>query len=263
LGYAFGSGYQCAGAAMFAMAQGSPFFDAGPAALAAFCATESGGVQPRAIETTLTPEGDGFRLRGKKTFVTFGPAAELLWVVASRGSDEQGRRQLCIVAVQPGKGVTVEALPPLSFVSEIPHGTLDLDVAVSSEQVLPGDGYTRYLKPFRTVEDCHVHLAMLAWFIAVGRRANWPREQLAQLCCMVVTLRALACADASSSAVHVALGGALSQTSKLVESLDWDVVDAVTRQRFERDRPLLGVAGKARDQRLEAAWRKLAVNHQT
>ena len=43
LGYAFGSGYQCAGVAMF------PAMDGG--SLGAFCATGSGGVHPRAIET--------------------------------------------------------------------------------------------------------------------------------------------------------------------------------------------------------------------
>jgi acyl-CoA dehydrogenase len=250
LGYAFGSGYQCAGVAMFPAARGNR--------LTAFCATESGGVHPRAIETALTPEGDGFRLRGHKSFVTFGPAAELLLVVAHRGADDEGRKRLCVVALEPGEGVSVEPLAELPFVPEIPHAALTLDVIVSPESVLPGDGYARYLKPFRTVEDCYVHAALLGWLIAVGRRARWSQEQLALLCSMVVTIRALACADPSSPAVHMALGGALLEASRLVAGLDWEKVDAVTRQRFERDRSLLGVAGKARALRLEAAWRRVA-----
>jgi len=250
LGYAFGSGYQCAGAAMFAVAQGDR--------LTAFCATESGGVHPRAIETALTPEGDGFRLRGHKSFVTFGPAAELLLVVAQRGTDDEGRKRLCVVALEPGEGVSVERLAELPFVPEIPHASLTLDVQVPPESVMPGDGYARYLKPFRTVEDCYVHAALLGWLIAVGRRAGTSQEQLAGLCSMAVTVRALALSDPSSAAVHVALDGALSGMSRFIAGFDWGKVDAVTRRRFERDRALLGVAGKARELRLQAAWRKLA-----
>ena len=47
LGYAFASGYQAAGAALFGD-QGEP---------GALCATEAGGVHPRAIETRLELEG--------------------------------------------------------------------------------------------------------------------------------------------------------------------------------------------------------------
>jgi hypothetical protein len=75
---------------------------------------------------------------------------------------------------------------------------------------------------------------------------------------LAVTVRALALSDPGSAAVHVALGGALSQARRVIAALDWTAVDAETRTRFERDRPLLGVAGKAREKRFEAAWRRLA-----
>ena len=40
-----------------------------------------------------------------------------------------------------------------AFVPEISHAEVELDrVKVSDADVLPGDGYDDYLKPFRTIE---------------------------------------------------------------------------------------------------------------
>ena len=44
------------------------------------------------------------------------------------------------------------------------------DVAITAHEILPGDGYDRYLKPFRTVEDIHVHAALLGHAIGAARR---------------------------------------------------------------------------------------------
>ena len=40
--------------------------------------------------------------------------------------------------------------------------------------LLPGDGYDVYVKPFRTIEDIHVHAATIAYLVAEGRRRGWP-----------------------------------------------------------------------------------------
>lgn len=54
-------------------------------------------------------------------------------------------------------------------------------------EVLPGDGYDDYIKPFRTLEDVHVHLALGAFLLGdsaphwervePGERARWQRDQ--------------------------------------------------------------------------------------
>jgi acyl-CoA dehydrogenase len=241
--YAFGSGYIAAGHAMFPQYVGRK---------GALCATEEGGAHPRAIQTTLK---DG-RLNGSKRFVTFGTCAEVLFVVCSEG-ERDGRNQLRVVAISPREGVNIEPITMVPFVPEIPHGVVRFDnVAVADDEMLEGDGYVRYLKPFRTVEDCHVHAALLSWLIRIAR-AVWEREVVEQLLVLVTAIRALALDDPSSLAVHVALGGALEQSTALIETLDWSRVDELTRTRWERDRPLLRVAGNARGKRLEAAWRRL------
>lgn len=82
------------------------------------------------------------------------------------------RITLCSVASDTS-GVTVEALPPLPIATDIPHARLLLDGAVA--QPLPGDGWDDYAKPFRTLEDVHVLLALSAWLYGVGLECRWPQ----------------------------------------------------------------------------------------
>ncbi|QSQ18233.1 acyl-CoA dehydrogenase family protein [Myxococcus landrumensis] len=254
LGYAFASGYHAAHRFLFPMLPADS-----PTAL---CATEPAGAHPSAIQTRLTSSVSGWTLTGEKTFVTLGTSAELLLVVASEGQDAQGRNRLRMVCLDSKRrGVRVTALPELPFVPEVPHAELRLDdVAVSPDEVLPGDGYTRYLKPFRTVEDCHVQLALLGWLLQVARRCGWPDPVREELLALAVMMRGLAQADPSSAATHVALGGALARVKHTVTQCEplWAQVDAPTRERWERDRRLLDVAGKVRAKRLESARLKLS-----
>lgn len=255
LGFAFASGYHGALRSLFPQVPWDH--------RAALCATEAGGAHPSAIQTRLTPgaEGSPARLNGTKAFVTLGTAADLLLVVASEGQDAQGRNRLRLVRLDARReGVRLSVLPPTPFVPEVPHAELLLEnVAVSPDEVLPGDGYARYLKPFRTVEDCHVHLAFLGWLLQVARRSGWPERVQDEALAVAVALRGLALTDPASPAVHVALGGALDLGQRLLDGLGewWPKVDAPTRERWERDKGLLGVAGKARAKRREVARQRL------
>lgn len=231
--------------------------------LASLAATEEGGAHPRAITTELTRDGDGFVLSGKKRWVTLGPDGGVLLVVARRAESRGSERpELVVVRVAARTpGVTVTPLAHMPFVPEIPHAELTLErVRVPSVDVLPGDGYERYLKPFRTIEDLHVHAALLAWLSAIGARAAWPAPVRERLLALLVTARALSLDDQSSPITHVALGGLLTTTSALVTELDplWASAPEETRVLFARDRALLSVAGKARTARLLRAWSRLA-----
>src|SRR5690606_7432797 len=119
-----------------------------------------------------------------------------------------GKNRLCAVRVPttaPGVRITASTAP---FVPEIPHAEVTLDrVTISAEQLLPGDGYDDYLKPFRTIEDVHVHAALLGYLIGVARRIGAPRELVERLLANALAVRAVARADARSPATHVALAG--------------------------------------------------------
>lgn len=253
--------------------------------LASFAATEEGGAHPRNIATTLTPApGGGFLLEGRKSWVTLGPDGGELLVVArlvspqrgvlapedpsgsghhprteGAGADAISDRPILRVARVPASaaGVTLTPHAHAAFVPEVPHASLRLEgVRLAGDAVLAGDGYDAYLKPFRTIEDVHVHAAVWAWLTATGMRHGWPRELALRAVALIVLARALASASPSDPATHVALAGLVEESRALVSALEpsWAQVPEALRARWERDRVILGVAGKARAQRLEKAW---------
>ncbi len=231
--------------------------------LAALCVTEKSGNRPRDIETRLETDGTGaMRLYGAKQFVTGGTAADLLLVAAGSGTDESGRRRIRLVQLAPDSpGVVIEALPELPFVPEIPHARLHFDATpVAPGQVLPGDGYADYVRPFRTIEDVHVTAAVGAWLLRVARAHDWPSPAIAELHALLLTLRAIAAEDASAPATHVALAGALDLFHGWLSrhARQWERTPADLRDAWQRDGQLLQVAASARGARIEAAWTQLA-----
>jgi alkylation response protein AidB-like acyl-CoA dehydrogenase len=249
VGFAFAGGYR---EALRSLVPAVP-----PGAFAALCATEEGGGHPRAIRTTLAPEGDRMRLRGAKRWATAAGGASRLLVVASEGADAQGRNRLAVVDLPADHpGVQLREMPPAPFAPEVPHFEVHLDALVDADARLPGDGYERYLKPFRTVEDVHVTAAILGHLLAEAGRHRFPRELRADLLAPLAALRGMT-ASPSSPATHLALDALFRGLDGLLARLDdpWSRADADGFARWQRDRPLLAIAGKVRAARTEAAWR--------
>lgn len=253
LGFAFAGGYA---AALDALVP-----DLG-SSVACLCATEEGGNHPRAIRARLEPRGDGFSLSGDKRWATLGPLAQQALVVASVG-EHAGRNQLRVVRVDlASPGVDVQPMPETPFVPEVPHASLRFtDVWLDEGRVLPGDGYTRYLKPFRTLEDLHVHAALLGYLLGVARRFAWPATSVERLLALAGAARDLRDDDPLAPATHVALAGLLAATAALVAELEplWARVDPAEAERWRRDRALLSVAEKARRARQARAWQELGL----
>ena len=246
LGFAFASGYTEALRALVPALTG----------VAALCATEDGGAHPRAIRTTLA----GGELTGRKKWATGANAASTLLVVASVGLDDAGKNRLRVVRIAanaPGVRIHATSAP---FVPEIQHAEIELDhVRVADDDVLPGDGYADYLKPFRTVEDAHVHAALAGYLIGVARRRGW-REQVERLLAVALAARAVALAAPKLATTHLALAGVLELAARQVADLEaaWAAVPDDEWQRWQRDRPLLRVAANARAARRERAWEAIA-----
>jgi alkylation response protein AidB-like acyl-CoA dehydrogenase len=225
----------------------------------ALCATESGGNHPKAIETRLEPEGQGFRLDGMKTFVTFGTLAKTLIIVARAGDKPDGKPDLVVVQVPADRrGVAVQELSATSFVPEIPHASVSLEgVVVDAAERLPGDGYLRYLKPFRTVEDIHVVGAAIGYLVGLARRVGDASGLIADLAAGLAALDRLRIEPPLDPRVHVALQGIYSRVTQADETGTIDNLlgsaPADEAARWARDRVLLRVASKARETRFERA----------
>lgn len=248
LGFAFLGGYAAA------MTKLDPTL--GPDDLGALCATEDGGAHPQAIKASLA---DG-KLNGTKRFVSGGAFATRLLVVASEGTTDEGRNRLRVVRVAPkSPGVTLQPMPELPFVPEIPHASVELrEVIVRAADLLPGDGYDDALKPFRTLEDLHVHAGLLGYLASVARRDDWPPHAQERLLAAIAAAVGLSDSDPSHAGTHLALASLLESTDALVADTRelWSPGDE--RTRFVRDLPLLKVASKAREARRQKAWAALA-----
>lgn len=259
LAWAFCAGYQ---AALRALVPQLP-----ADALASLCVTETGGNHPRAIQTTLLPHPDlpgTFILDGNKRWTTLGPASALLLVAARIAAAPAGARvPLRLALVRQGApGVSLHRMSEIRFIPEVAHAEVRLErVLVAEQDLLEGDGYARYVKPFRTLEDLHVHAAVLAYLLREARRLAWPRAWVERAFSALHALGAIARLDAASAATHIALAGALALGATLMAEADacWEAAgDDSAGARWKRDRALLSVAGAARAQRIERAWERIA-----
>ncbi len=252
-GFALAAGYE---AALRALVPALP-----DGAIASFCATEEGGNQPRAIATRLERDDRNVTVTGSKRWSSMGLLADVLLVVASEGDDAAGRKRLRLAWVDASApGVTRTSMPATTFTPEVPHAAITVDRA-PVDHVLPDDGYARYVKPFRTVEDIHIHGALLGYLVSVARRHDFPRELVEALVTSIVATRALAGTDPSAPEVHVALAGLLAGDARLIGDLDdaWARVDEHERARWARDRGVFGsVAQGVRERRRQRAWEQLA-----
>ena len=255
LAWAFCAGYQ---AALRALVPDLP-----ADSLVSLCVSEAAGNHPRAIETSLLPDPErpgGFVLDGHKRWTTLGPDSALLLVAARAGAAAPGERIVLKLARVRSRapGVALRAMSEIRFIPEVAHAEVDLArVAIAAGDVLAGDGYARYVKPFRTIEDLHVHAAVLAYLLREARRLQWPHAWVAHVLANLYALCAIAQQDASAPATHIALAGALAGGADLIHEAEpfWEAAASDgAALRWQRDRALLSVARTAREKRLARAW---------
>jgi hypothetical protein len=136
-------------------------------------------------------------------------------------------------------------------------------LSIEEAQILPGDGYASYVKPFRTVEDIHVQAAILSYLMREAQRLAWPEHWIERLSALLAALATLSNMPASHAETHIGLAGALRISAGLIEEAEAFWLKSAAEPaalRWRRDRELLQVAGKAREQRTQRAWEKLRQN---
>ncbi|WP_460142850.1 acyl-CoA dehydrogenase middle domain-containing protein [Pseudomonas sp. S3_B08] len=220
-----------------------------PLSLGALCASEQRSLRPADMQTRLKD----LRLSGRKDFVTAGDAAD--WLLVAARSEEPGETpRLSLAVVYPGEpGVKVEKLPALPLMPDISHGRLHLDGALC--ELLAGDGWDAYVKPFRSLEDVYVLSAMTAWLYGIGQDSNWPQALQLRLLALLA-----GCAEASRQAPnnppwHVLLGGLFAQFEALAGEVDQALGNGPVEwaQMWQRDKGVMQLAAGARAKRLAKA----------
>ena len=220
-----------------------------PLSLGALCATEQRSLRPSDMQTRLTD----LRLSGAKDFVTAGDAADWL-LIAARSEEAGATPRLSLAVVYPGEpGVTVEKLPALPLMPDISHGRLHLDGALC--ELLAGDGWDAYVKPFRTLEDVYVLSAMTAWLYGVGQDSDWPQTLQLRLLALLAGCAEMSRQPPNNPAGHVLLGGLFAQFDALKTELDQALSegDPQWAQMWQRDQAVMQLASGARAKRLVKA----------
>jgi hypothetical protein len=244
-GLAFLAGYQAALRVLWPSA---------PSGLGALCVTENKSTRPADMHTRL----HGLALNGRKDFVTAAEAADWL-LVAARDELAGAPVHLALAVVYQGApGVRIEPLPSLPLMPDIGHARLHLDQAHC--ELLAGDGWDAYVKPFRSIEDLHVLAAIGAWLYGVGQDSGWPQSLQLRLLALLAGCAELTrqCPNAASS--HVLLAGLFAQFDALRSEIDAAMAagPAAWAQLWQRDHKLLNIAASARSKRLQKALHSFA-----
>jgi alkylation response protein AidB-like acyl-CoA dehydrogenase len=232
--------------------------------VACFCITEEGGGHPRAIQSRLVSSGSDangrrtFILTGHKKYITCAAEADRFLVAASEGIRDDGKNSIRMITIDArAPGIRIMPMQDLRLVPEISHAAVAFtDVAVSEADLLPGDGYTDYIRPFRTIEDLHVSAAVLGYLFRNACQYGWDRSIRGSILGRIVSVRCLAASRPDAPAVHIVMGDALNRIKELFERLEplWETVGGTAKQAWDRDKALMNIADKARAMRLQSAW---------
>ena len=255
--YAFAAGYN---AALQCLVPALP-----ATAITCFCITEKDGGHPRAIRTKMVASGmdanrgKAYTINGRKKYITCAAQADLFLVAVSEGVGEGGRNRIRMIKMDAKTpGIRIVPMEGLHLVPEISHGEIILtDVAALEADLLPGDGYTAYIKPFRTIEDVHVSAAMLGYLFRNACRYDWGRDIRQTILARIVLVRNLAFFRPDAPAVHIVMGDAIKQVKDLIKRVEplWETAGREAKEAWDRDKALINIADKARALRLDAAWK--------
>ena len=232
--------------------------------IVSLCVTERGGGHPRAILSRIEAGASGtYTLTGEKRWATLSSRASLLLVVARMGEDAAtNRANFRVIRVSPNApGVTIVPMPETPFVPEIRHAEVSLNsVSISEVDVLPGDGYEDYVKPFRTVEDIHVHAAGAGYCIRICRQYDLGRPLTERFVHLAASLQHLAHEDPKEPVTHIVLAGLLAEFMTALREFDVAFAklapDAYAK--FASDKPIFDIASRVRAERSAKAWERLA-----
>ncbi|MBN3861626.1 acyl-CoA dehydrogenase [Pseudomonas frederiksbergensis] len=220
-----------------------------PLSLGALCATEQRSLRVADMQTRLRD----LRLTGRKDFVTAGDAADWL-LVAARSEEPGDAPRLSLAVVYPGEpGVRLEKLAPMPLMPDIGHGRLFLDNALC--ELLAGDGWDAYVKPFRTLEDIYVLSAMTAWLFGVGQDSDWPQTLQLRLLALLAGCAEVSRQAPNNPAGHVLLGGLFAQFDGLKAEVNQALADGPPQwaAMWQRDQSVMELAAGARGKRLAKA----------
>lgn len=231
-----------------------------PDAICAFCISEDRGPHPKYINTSLVESPSGLRLNGTKRWGSVAPDADLLYVAASIGreGDRNDLRMIALPADRPG--VTLDLEPYVDYGPEMRIADITFDdVQVHPGEVIQGDAYVNYIKPFRLIEDVYNTVGTQVAMFRLGTEYGWEDERLETLAALISQAAAVSSTDMASPEAILLLTAYLRSSGEFWAKTwqSWPDAPAEVIAKWSPDRSLLGVAERARETRRQTAWAEL------
>ena len=243
--FAFMAGYQAALEQMFPTVA--------PNELKALCVSEKDGNHPKAITTLLTDN----KITGLKTYVTAGSEVKHLIVLCKTDEVLNDRPVLKMIYLpNPTESIQISDFE-LPFMQEVKHGKLSLNGAkINSEQILEGDGYTDYTKPFRTLEDICVGAAYQAMLLRQAFDCNWDADLRDKIVLNLYTLKNLIKMPYLDSETLLLLAAQEQHFETLLPEIEKNIASHSSSQfqsDWEKNKKVLSMAKKIKAIRLAKA----------
>ena len=244
--FAFMAGYQAALEKMFP--------SIAPNELKALCVSEEKGGHPKYIQTSLVDK----QITGLKTYITAGSDAEHLLVLCkTKEQTTNGKPLLKMVHLPrtaPNIAITNFELP---FMKDVKHGKLALNnTTITTEQILEGDGFVDYAKPFRTLEDVLVATAYQAMLLRQAIDHNWEEGVRDKLLLNLYILKNLLALPPSDKETHLLLATNEQNLETLLPSIESNIAKHSSTQ-FKADwalnKRLISLGEKLKEIRLSKA----------
>ena len=250
--FAFMAGYQAALEKMFPSIAPNEF--------KALCVSEEKGGHPKAIQTVLQDN----QITGVKTYVTAGTEADHLLVLCRTDEIINDRPVLKIVHV-PRQAAGVELTNfELPFMKDVKHGKLNLKaIKIEESQILKGDGYSDYTKPFRTLEDICVSAAYQAMLLRQAIDNNWDDHLRDQLLLNIYTLKNLLKLPPTDQETHLLLSAVDHSFKKLLPTIE-EHISSHSSKHFKADwegnKKVISLGKKIKEIRLSKARSAIFLN---
>lgn len=247
--FAFMAGYQAALAHMFPTIA--------PNQLKALCVSEEKGGHPKAIQTTLINN----QLNGLKTYITAGSDVEHLLVLCKTDEIVDGRLLLKMVHL-PKSTDKLDIIDfELSFMKEVKHGKLSMkDIPIAENQILTGDGFSDYTKPFRTLEDICVSAAYHAMLLRQAIDYKWDDHLRDRLLLNIYTLKNLLSLPLLATETHLLLAANEANFESLLPTLEFNIkqtCSAAFKADWALNKKVISLGEKIKGIRLAKARKRL------
>lgn len=114
------------------------------------------GAHPKHLRTRAEAVRDGFRISGEKAWVSNGPSAEIIVVLAITSEQEGRKRYSAFLLPRDTPGLAMQEMAGFHALRPSRHCSLALDGCLVPRSALLGEpdtAYERMAMPFRDVED--------------------------------------------------------------------------------------------------------------